>query len=311
MPSAESLTLEFLGITVRATTTAPADLRFAFGPHIVADAARPAHASASTLHVDFVDGDPPHVVVRAPDGTPLLNRPYRGWPGWEGVPPPVPPFAVLGSRYVLVQAAVLTRNGTTVALIGSPQSPRARVGLALAQRGWSFVSPQLLVLERDSGVVMPYLAPLELRGEALAELRGTIGTRTPHRSIVSPVSGEVVLVRPEAVAPTARVRAAVKNPVLIRLCRGDDEQARLDYWNFVPAAWPADHAAEALVHAETLRLELPPVGGAEEAAGLVDSLAGGRCTDPTLFPDECEEPCPDAPRTPQATPVGSTASVRT
>ncbi|MFG2974602.1 hypothetical protein ACGFYY_16625 [Streptomyces sp. NPDC048331] len=297
----DSLCLEFFGaeISVSTTTGDVSDLEFLFGPHVVPDS-----RAADRLQVEFGypnPGDPgsgdawAELVVRRDNGPPLLRRAFRGW---SNVPPPVPPFSVLRERFSLVQAVVLAKGSTTIALIGSPHSDREGVALALAQRSWRMVSGQLLITDRTDGNVMPYHVPLEFRGATAVGVRAAGLAPGTWRSRTSPLTGDVLMVRPEALGDIVPVRARLGPPQLFRLCRSGNEGARLESWDFPTQTWPPEAAPE-IADAPSFRLELPESGGAEEAAGLIDH----RMT------SERRELCPDVPVISRASPVGSTASL--
>ncbi len=294
MPVIEPIVLNFFGIEVGLVRADRDEISFHFGPHLTANSQDP-----DQLRVEFSDatgkGAPADFLVRRSDGTPLLRRTFRGW---GNVPPAVPPFAALQDRFCLAPAVVLAKGGATVALIGGPYSEQANVGAALAQRSWEFVSGRLLVLDRRSGHVLPYLAPLEARGPAAAWLRGAGLPEGMWRTVASPVGGEVLLVRPECLGPVVPVRARLAPPALVRLCRGADEEVRLAPWEFTTRTWPAGSAGR-LAGAPTYCLHLPGVGGAEEAAGLIDHA----------MTKEKDESCLDVPAMPSVHRAGLTASL--
>ncbi|MFI6446414.1 hypothetical protein [Kitasatospora sp. NPDC050543] len=291
----EPIVLNFFGIDVCVVSGDRDEIAFHFGPHTVKGPAAP-----DQLRVEFAcsrSAAPDEFLVRRGDGTPLLRRTFRGW---GNVPPALPPFAALGDRFCLTPAVVLAKGGTTVALIGGPYSEQANVGAALAQRSWEFVSGRLLVLDRATGQVLPYLVPLEVRGRSAAWLRGAGLPDRQWRTTTSPIGGEVLLVRPECLGPVAPVQARLAPPTLVRLCRSTYENVQLTPWQFTAQTWPPGSAA-LLAQAPTYRLELPGVTGAEEAAGLIDHGLNQEKGDPCLY----------VPDIPQARRAGLTASVLT
>ncbi|MGW3040502.1 hypothetical protein ACWC9T_10730 [Kitasatospora sp. NPDC001159] len=294
MPVIEPIVLNFFGIEIALVQADRDEISFQFGPHLTGISRHP-----DQLRVEFSrtpgKGVPGDFLVRRSDGTPLLRRTFRGW---GNLPPAVPPFAALQDRFCLAQAVVLAKGGTTVALIGGPYSEQANVGAALAQRSWEFASGRLLVLDRRTGHVLPYLAPLEARGPAAARLRAAGLPEGMWRTVTSPVGGEVLQVRPECLGPTVPVRARLAPPALVRLCRSADEEVRLTPWEFTAQTWPAGSAG-LLSGAPTHCLYLPGVSGAEEAAGLIDHA----------MTKEKDESCLDVPAMPSAHRAGLTASL--
>ncbi|MGW3170658.1 hypothetical protein [Streptomyces sp. NPDC001153] len=294
MTAWEPIVLNFFGIEVAVISADRDEVAFHFGPHIVKNPGGPGQ-----LRVEFSPSAgpaPAEFLVRRGDGTPLLRRAFRGW---GNVPPALPPFAALQDRFCLVPAVVLAKAGATVALIGGPYAEQANVGAALAHRSWEFVSGRLLVLDRRTGEVLPYLVPLQARGRAAAWLRGAGLPNELCRAVTSPAGAEVLLVRPECLGPVAPVRARLGPPTLVQLCRSADESVRLTPAEFAVQAWP-EGSAGLLDAAPAHRLELPGVSGAEEAAGLIDQEV----------PHEEGEACLYVPTTPPAHRAGLTASLR-
>ncbi|MFC4056744.1 hypothetical protein ACFOWE_00410 [Planomonospora corallina] len=273
------LLLEFFGMTVAvlAQLDLP-ELAFLFGSHLVEE-------GEPQLLVKLVsDGSASgEVLVQRPDGMLLQRRLFRGW---STMPPPVPPLAVLDSRFLVVRAVVMARDDVTVALIGSACSPCADVAAALAGRSWRPVAGQFLVVDRDTGHTLPFHTPLDLRGAAIesAVTGGLVGPEpeSPWWRTRSTLSGESLLVRPERLGPPVPIAARLAPPTLVRLCQGEDDRCALESWEFQPHAWPP--AAAELAEARRYRLLVPELGGAEEAAALID--------------DELKETsCPGGPRT--------------
>lgn len=294
MPVIEPIVLNFFGLQIALVQADRDEISFHFGPHLTGISRDPDQLRVEFSRAPGKDA-PGDFLVRRSDGTPLLRRTFRGW---GNVPSAVPPFAALQDRFCLAQAVVLAKGGATVALLGGPYSEQANVGAALAQRSWEFVSGRLLVLDRRTGHVLPYLAPLEARGPAAAWLRGAGLPDGTCRSVTSPVGGEVLLVRPESLGPVVPVRARLAPPALVRLCRSVDEEVRLAPWEFTTRTWPAGSSG-LLADAPTHCLHLPGVSGAEEAAGLIDHA----------LTKEKDDPCLDVPAMPSAHRAGLTASL--
>lgn len=278
--------LDYFGIRVRVSgaMTDLSEVAFHAGPHARATADQPPHFD---IAIGDAAGCSRESIVRRGELV-VLRRRFRGW---TNVPAPVPPFAALEDRLCLLQAIVLARGGSVLALIGSALSAKGAIGVALARRGWAFVSGQLLVVDRRTGHVLPYLAPVELRETAARELAASGLAEGTWRRVPSRISPEVLFVRPESlgriVAPTARLA----RPQLVRLCRSPDERLHLERSDHPPQPWPAS-AAAALSSVPCHRLELPADEVADEAAEL---LCGAL---PTRPPGSDEEkPCLDAPRT--------------
>ncbi|WP_164416073.1 hypothetical protein [Streptomyces salinarius] len=293
--------LEFFGAILQVVgMVEQADLSFFFGPHLreegvglpsaplVVHFAQRAGAGAAGKEVRVVDGD----------GRLLRRLAYHGM---GGIPPVLPPFAAMNHRYAVVQAAVLARQDSVVALVGGIGSPRNSVALALGGRGWRMVSPQYLVVDRATGHTLPFQLPFELRGPALETARaaGLTDGSPDVRPARSPLTGDFVRVRPERLTDTVAVGQRLGPAALVRLCTAGGGPCRLEERDFAASVWPPDAAADpGFAAVPRLRLLLPEAGGAEEAADLLDerltALAKGAA------------PCPAVPPTQKEHPAGST-----
>jgi hypothetical protein len=277
--------LDFFGcrMSVRGTESDDADLRFFFGPHVrpddetdlVLDLRAPGGFFRSLLAKDH---QPKSFTLRRSDGTVLDHREFADW---SSVPSPLPPFRLLANRICVVQATVLHRGAALLALVGTPYSGKTSLGLELAGRGWTFVSDQLLVVERASGDVLPYCVPVGLRGATLAAARRTGRITGETRSTISEVSGEVVLVRPESLSATVSATARLRDPVLVHVIRAEDGPTRLSERPIAELGrlrtWPGDALGE--LHAVLDRrnhavLRLSATESRADATELVESYCG-------------------------------------
>jgi len=299
---ASALRLELFGKVVEIASAVHVPyLRFLLRPHVVE------HDGASPwLHVEFAPAPlgaapeipPADILVRGGNAALVSRSTFRGW---GNVPPQVPPLAAWPDPLTVLQAVVLASGDTVVALIGSPDSAKVGVAAALARRGWRFVSGSLLVIDRAHRWVLPYHTPLEARGAAAAALREATPLRGMWEAGLSPVSGEVLQVRPEALGPNVPIRAKLPRPALVRLCQGTDDVVRLEPWAFRPSAWPADAGAE-LADLPRYRLSVSAAAGAEDAAGLIDERL------PADHKQMQEDECRVARHTPPEPRAGSTGS---
>ncbi|MFF0739444.1 hypothetical protein ACFYVL_03490 [Streptomyces sp. NPDC004111] len=290
--------LDFFGVLLNVMGAVDlADLSFLFGPHL-RDELGLLNQAELTVRFAAVDGMGSEVRVHDGDGRLLRRHAYHGL---GGIPPLLPPFAVLGDRFGVLQAAVLAKGDVVVALVGGVESPRSVLALALGVRGWRMVSGQRLIVDRFTGETLPYQVPLELRGAAL-EAAHASGLRDGDlRTATSPLTGSYLQVRPESLLETVPVDARLEPARIVRLCTAGGHRASLEDWGRAPSVWPAD-AAGLLDGNPRMRLLLPPAGGVEEAADLLDA----RLCPPLVkgYP-----PCPADSPTTRERPAGSITSV--
>ncbi|CAM5359061.1 hypothetical protein GCM10010329_39470 [Streptomyces spiroverticillatus] len=289
--------LDFFGILLNVMGAVDlADLPFLFGPHLREELGMFERAEL-TVRFASVEGAGSEVRVHDDDGR-LLRR--HAFHGLGGIPPLLPPFAVLGDRFAVLQAAVLAKNDAVVALVGGVESPRSALALALGVRGWRMVSAQRLVVDRATGQTLPLQVPLELRGAALESAHAWGLPEKDLRTASSPLTGSYLQVRPESLMETVPVGARLGPATVVRLCTAGGPRAGLEDGGRAPAVWPVD-ATALLDRNPRARLLLPPAGGVEEAADLLDA----RLCPP--LPKETA-PCPADLRTTRERPAGSTMS---
>ncbi|WP_441248523.1 hypothetical protein [Kitasatospora sp. McL0602] len=276
--------LDFFGTVVRVSCS-PADaedLDFFFGPHTAPPTARADYrVELLGTRGGFLrsllakDDEPKTFRLRSEPGGELIEE--RRFTRWSSVPSPLPPFRVLRDAIGLVQATVLARGGRCVAFFGEPHSGKTSLGLALSARGWALVSDQLLVVERATGAVRPYLTPTGVRGRTLAAMRDGVLAGLEQRRSYCTVSGEVVLARPESLAEVVPVDRRLGPAHLVAVRRGGST-ATLVPGGRAPRVWPADAwpwLGDALA-AERPRslLTLPDQGGEQQGADLVEEYFG-------------------------------------
>ncbi|MFI6897876.1 hypothetical protein ACIBM4_27585 [Streptomyces sp. NPDC050256] len=290
--------LDFFGVLLNVVGAVDlTDLPFLFGPHLREELGMAGQAEL-TVRLAVVEGAGSEVRVHGADGR-LLRR--HAFHGLGGIPPLLPPFAVLADRFAVLQATVLTKGGVVVALVGGVESPRSALGLALGLRGWRMVSGQRLVVDRLTGETLPYQVPLELRGAALVSARACGLQDQDLRTATSPLTGSYQQVRPESLLATVPVGVRLGPAGIVRLCTAAGHRASLEDWDRAPSLWPAD-AAGLLDGNPRMRLLLPPAGGVEEAADLLDARL---CLPPLKGTAPCR---PDSP-TVKARPAGSITPV--
>ncbi len=273
--------VDFFGTRVRVVCD-PADAEdvdFFFGPHVV-PAGRGEGGVRYVVELRGTGGflrsllakDERAKTFRILDaGGALLEE--RTFTRWSAVPSPLPPFRLLRAEVAVVQATVLVHDDRCVAFCGPPHSGKTSLGLLLAARGWALVSDQLLVVRRATGEVCPYLAPLGVRGRTLEGMREGVLAGLPRRDAYCSVSGEVVLTRPEGLAPVVRVADRPRAPRLVTV-RREPGPPGIRPAELVPRVWPPDARPDlgrALAGTKpTSLLRLPALGGEQRAADLVE-----------------------------------------
>ena len=203
-----TLWLSFFGVTteVYASTTDCVELAFFFRRFMVEA------QSASDIRVELTsasdsgffrsllrkDGSLKSVRVVSPEGVTETS-----FSGWSGRPSPLPPFGYQPLRdrvCVLPGACVEAPDGTTLIIRGSTHAGKTAVEVTLALRGYHVLSDHLIVLDRTSGQVFPYMTPVGFRGALLEQHRASLSL-VETRSTFSEQTGEVVLADLEAVIP--------------------------------------------------------------------------------------------------------------
>lgn len=124
--------------------------------------------------------------------------------------------AVATTPTLALHAAVVTRNGITLAIPGPSGQGKTTLTTALLQQGWSYVSDEALALDWRDSAVVTYPRPLALSPWAAA-LLGVRGTSSGQ---------DVVIAASEVGTVHASEAPAVRHIVL--LDRSPDQQPRLD-----------------------------------------------------------------------------------
>lgn len=281
----ETRLIEFFGtaVEVRCGACDAEDIDFFFAPHVTTTgSATPAYIVELTAPRGFLrsllakdDAEKTFRVYSANDGVLIEERTFTRW---SAVPSPLPPFRLLRGEIGVIQATVVACNGLCLALSGKPHSGKTSLGLQLAARGWTLVSDQLLVVQRRTGLVCPYLAPLGVRGQTLAALRDGVLAQVACRATHSPVSGQVLLARPESLAPVIPVGARIPDPHVVTVRRGAGT-THIEPTDLHPGAWPSDAwpwLRRALATDKPLSLlRLPVHGGELRAAEMIEEFFDG------------------------------------
>ncbi len=272
--------LDFFGTVVRVVCSPAdaADLDFFFRPHLASPTAKPGYrvelfgTRGGFLQSLLAKDEEPKTfrLLSEPDGALIEEREFNRW---SSAPSPLPPFQVMRDGIAVIQATVLARGNQSVAFFGDPHNGKTSLGLALLARGWALASDQLLVVERATGSVRPYLTPVGVRGRTLAAMRDGVLAGLEQRRSFSTVSGEVVLARPESLAEVVPVERHL-GPTHLIAVRRDSGTTSLEPTDRRPRVWPADAWSwldeSPAVQRTRNELTLPVHGGEQQGAELVE-----------------------------------------
>jgi len=224
------------------------DVEFFFGHH--GAAGRTALGSVEISSGFFrsllaKDGRDKRVVIRPADGSSPQERCFSDW---SGAPSFIPSFWAAPFRDSLVtfRGTVLQKDCETVLLVGENYVGKSSVGLYLAEMGWRLITDHLVLMDRETGVVHRYLAPVGVRGKTadLVETRST--DMSASRTTISDVTGRVILVRPETIYTSGFGRPQELTAV-VRLVRRNKIDTR-ETAVTIPPTFPAETRPIAEVH---------------------------------------------------------------
>lgn len=119
--------------------------------------------------------------------------------GWSDLPSPLPPFhhSRLWTEVATHPgAAMVLADGRGVLLLGENHVGKTAVTLELCRGDGRLVSDSVIVLHPGDGRVLGYASPLGLRRQTLRANLALLNT-LDRRETISPVTGLVVLVRPQ------------------------------------------------------------------------------------------------------------------
>jgi HprK-related kinase A len=74
-------------------------------------------------------------------------------------------------QYLLVHAAVVERFGRALALPGPPGSGKSTLCAGLVSRGWRLLSDELMLLDRQSRMIVPLPRPISLKNQSIEVIR--------------------------------------------------------------------------------------------------------------------------------------------
>ncbi|MFE1100307.1 hypothetical protein ACFW4K_07300 [Nocardiopsis alba] len=204
----------------------------------------------------------------------LSARTEEGWgeprttefTSWSGVSSPLPPFrdSSLWRRVATYSGTTMTMpDGRGMVITGNNYVGKTATSLQLHERGYGLISDSVVVLDSESGELLPYLSPIGYRRENLRRNYDWIST-VPHRETISPDTGLVVLVRPEDALPEQSERDPVPFDVLVHLRRAGGESSStvlstpdIGWYTGVPRN-VVDSLVPQNIHAVTVPENAPP-----------------------------------------------------
>lgn len=80
--------------------------------------------------------------------------------------------SVLYSRFLPIHGAAVTRNGVGTVLVGQAGAGKSSITLSMIYRGFSYSSDDVVLIERESGLIYPFPRLINLRRSSLTEIRG-------------------------------------------------------------------------------------------------------------------------------------------
>lgn len=102
----------------------------------------------------------------------------KDWIKWEYFkkqsirPTLLPPFPLvpLCHKLELFHAACMVKNGYGIAIAGSSYSGKSSMSLELSHRGWSCLTDDILVIDRQSGQALSFQRPIGIRERTILHL---------------------------------------------------------------------------------------------------------------------------------------------
>lgn len=125
----------------------------------------------------------------------VLQNEFTDWSGQPSVAPPFAAPSFSADCAVFPGAALMEPSGRALVLTGPNYIGKTSTAIALCrQHGWELLADSLVVMRVSTRTIEPYHGILGFRRGNLAAHRSELST-LDTRSLISPVTGEVVLAR--------------------------------------------------------------------------------------------------------------------
>lgn len=73
-------------------------------------------------------------------------------------------------RHLLLHASAVSRNGRAVVMTGVSGAGKSTLSALLGERGWRFLGDEFVLLDPDSGMIVPFPRPVSLKNAAIAAM---------------------------------------------------------------------------------------------------------------------------------------------
>lgn len=110
--------------------------------------------------------------------------------------------------HLVVNAAVVERNGRALILVAEPGSGKSTLCAALVHQGWRLLSDALALVRLDTGLLTPIARPVHLKNRSIDIVRALGPGIHIGPVCTDPVKGDVAHMRPPADSVTALQRPA-------------------------------------------------------------------------------------------------------
>ncbi len=117
-------------------------------------------------------------------------------------------------RFLLLHAASVEKDGQGLILTGESGSGKSTLSALLGARGWRFMGDEFVLLDPDSGMMMPFPRPVSLKNASIVTLEAILpGSRFGPRLLGTP-KGDIRHLKPDAVAIAAMDQPATPRLIL-------------------------------------------------------------------------------------------------
>lgn len=106
-------------------------------------------------------------------------------------------------RFLLLHAASVERDGRGLVLTGESGSGKSTLSALLGARGWRFMGDEFVLLDPESGAMMPFPRPVSLKNASIAALEAILPDARFGPRLIGTPKGDICHLKPDPAAIAA------------------------------------------------------------------------------------------------------------
>jgi HprK-related kinase A len=117
-------------------------------------------------------------------------------------------------RFLLLHAASVEKDGKGLILTGESGSGKSTLSALLGANGWRFMGDEFVLIEPETGAMMPFPRPVSLKNASIAALEAVLPDDRFGPRLIGTPKGDIRHLMPDPVAIAAMDRPAVPRLIL-------------------------------------------------------------------------------------------------